>query len=78
MLHVLLSTLLIIAIGVVLLSVRLFFNRDFVHTHVDGNKALNDKGIHCAQALDKELRRPRRFAVSEKSSSLLHRETTHL
>ncbi len=69
MLHLLLSTLLIIAIGVVLLSVKLFFNRNFVHTHISGNKALNRRNIHCVQELDRELRRPNKFAVSEKTSN---------
>ncbi len=65
----LLSALLIIAVGVVLLSVRLFFRRGFVHTHIDGNKALNEKGIHCAVSFDRELRQPNKHAVREKSVS---------
>lgn len=66
MLQALLVSLLIIAIGVALLAVRLFFGKPFVHTHIDGNKALSRKGIHCAQSMDAEMRAPRRHAVSER------------
>ncbi len=59
--------LLIIAIAVAFLSVRLFVGRRFVHTHVDGNKALNRQGIHCAQSQDRKARRDNPYRVSEKS-----------
>ena len=68
MLEAFLFSLLIIAIGVALLCVRLFAGKDFVHTHVDGNKALNRKGIHCVQAQDAVLRRENPNRVSEKNS----------
>ncbi len=68
--QVFLFSLLIIAIGLLLLSVRLLMGKRFVHTHVDGNKALNKKGIHCAQSQDAAMRRVRRTAVSERSKGL--------
>lgn len=49
---------LIIAICILLLSVNILFrNKPFVNIHVDGNKALRKKGIHCVQAQDQESRR---------------------
>lgn len=66
--HIFLLSLLIIAICLIFLCVRLFFGRQFVHTHVDGNKAMQARGIHCAQSFDAEERRDNPFRVSEKSS----------
>ncbi len=66
MLQAFIFSLLIVAIGIVLLCVRLFFGKGFVHTHIDGNRALNRKGIHCVQAQDAEARRQRRTAVKER------------
>ncbi len=63
-----LFSLLIIAIGVALLSVRLFAGKNFVHTHVDGNKALNRKGIHCIQAQDAALRGGNPKRVNERNT----------
>jgi len=65
MLQALLFSLLIIATSMLLLGVRLLFGKPFAKTHVEGNKALSDRGIHCAQAQDAEMRRPKRQAVTE-------------
>ena len=46
----------IVAVCVALLSVRLFVGREFVHTHVEGNKELHRRGIKCARALDPQMR----------------------
>lgn len=59
-----------IAAAMILLSVRIFAGKKFVHTHVDGNKALNKKGIHCAQSQDREMRRKRTTAISEKRKDI--------
>lgn len=48
MLKMFLITLVLITIGVVLLSVRLFFGKHFVHTDIKGNKAMEERGIKCA------------------------------
>lgn len=56
----------ILAIGLLLLSIRVLVGKRFVHTHVDGNKALERKGIHCAQSQDAVICRPHRTAVQEK------------
>ena len=64
-----LFSLIIVVICLVLLAVRLFFGKKFVHTHVDGNKAMHRKGIRCAQSMDAEERRDNPYAVSEKSKN---------
>lgn len=52
--QVLLYTLLIVGIAVVLLGIRVFFIKggQFPNSHVEGNKALREKGIHCASRQD--------------------------
>lgn len=44
----------IIAICVVLLSVRVIFKKNgrFVKTHVSSSKAMRDRGVTCAQSQD--------------------------
>lgn len=66
MLETFLFTLLIIVIGLGFLCIRIWVGKRFVHTHVDGNKALNEKGIHCVQSLDAAKRQDNPHAVSEK------------
>lgn len=56
----------LLALGFLLLGVRVLLGKRFVHTHVDGSKALEQKGIHCAQSQDAVICRPRRTAVQEK------------
>jgi len=67
MYRIALITALIIAISIALLCIRLYFGKKFVHTHIDGNKALNKKGIFCVHEMDRRERRKNRNAVSEKS-----------
>lgn len=69
MLETIAITLLIIAISVAFLSVRILFGKRFVHTHIDGNKALNRKGIHCVQAMDKMERKANSKRVNEKNKN---------
>ncbi len=59
-------TLAIIAVAVALLCIKLYFGQKFVHTHIDGNRALNKKGIHCVQSLDRKMRKPNPNQVSER------------
>lgn len=54
--NIFIASLLIVAICMLLLSVRLFFGRSFVKTHVDQNKAMRQRGIHCVQTQDAEQR----------------------
>lgn len=55
----------IIAVCVALLSVRLYFGKRFVHTHIEGNRAMQERGIHCVMHEDKAARREKRTAVKE-------------
>ena len=61
--------LVLIALGLVFLAVRLFFGKKFVHTHLEGNKALNKKGITCVMEMElKERRKSNKHKVSERSN----------
>ena len=56
MLTTLLLAVIILVISVVLLSIKVLLKKGgkFPNTHIDGNKALGKKGIHCAKSQDKE------------------------
>ncbi len=56
MLTTLLITIIILVICVVLLAIKILLkkNGEFPNTHVGGNKALSDKGLHCAQTQHRE------------------------
>lgn len=58
MLQILILTLVLVLVAVLLLGIRVFFVKGgkFPNTHIEGNKALHRKGIHCAQAMDREER----------------------
>lgn len=58
-------TLLIVAICMALLSVRLFFGKSFVKTHVDQSKAMRQRGIRCVQSQDAAARIENRKRVKE-------------
>ncbi|WP_337377448.1 hypothetical protein [Prevotellamassilia timonensis] len=58
-------TLLIVAICMALLSVRLFFGKSFVKTHVDQSKAMRQRGIGCVQSQDAAARIENRKRVKE-------------
>ena len=55
MLVTLLVTLALLALAVALLSVRLFFGKRFVNQHIDGSRAMQQRGIHCARRQDSEI-----------------------
>lgn len=56
---VLILSFILILLSVLLLGINVFFSkkRKFPNTHVSGNKALRDKGIHCATTQDREERK---------------------
>ncbi|MBO6189439.1 MAG: hypothetical protein J6N92_01345 [Alloprevotella sp.] len=64
---VLLVILLLVAASVLLLSVRLWFGKRFVHTHIDGNRPLNQRGIRCVKEMDRQERRENPHKVNESS-----------
>ena len=55
MLTTIIITSIILGMLVVLLGLKIFFVREgkFPDTHVDGNKALMEKGITCAKSQDR-------------------------
>lgn len=59
MLKVFLYCVIIIAICILLLSVRIIFlkNGRFVKTHVSSSKAMRERGIGCVQSQDRAARR---------------------
>ena len=60
--------LVLIAAGLAFLAVKLF-GKKFVHTHLEGNKALNKKGITCVMEMErKERAKSNKRKVSERSS----------
>ena len=58
----------IITIAVALLGIRVLVGRKFVNMHIEGNKALNRKGIHCVQSMDRNMRKDNPHRVSERRS----------
>lgn len=59
-------TLITVAICVALLSVRLFFGRSFVKTHVDQSKAMRERGIRCVSTQDAQARMENKKRIKEK------------
>lgn len=65
MLKLFILSLIAIAVCMALLAIKLFFGKKFVHLHIDGNKALNKKGIHCVQSMDARERKENPHKVKE-------------
>lgn len=65
MLKLFIITLLIVAVCFVLISVRLFFGRAFVKTHVDQSKAMRQRGIHCVSTQDAQARATNPHRINE-------------
>lgn len=66
-------TLIAVAISVLFLGIRVFFTKrwGFPNTHVDGNKALEDKGLSCHRNQHREAqRRENLFDRIERESRL--------
>ena len=67
MVRLFLISLVIIAIGMVLMSVTILIKKGgrFPNTHVCGNKHLRKQGITSAQTQDKQAQHKNRMAVKE-------------
>ncbi|NDV83618.1 hypothetical protein [Bacteroides sp. 51] len=67
MLITLLTSLLIVAICIVLLAVKILFVRGgkFPNTHISGSKAMRERGIGCVQSQDREARQKRRLTFKD-------------
>lgn len=72
MVETILITLLIVAISLVLLGLKIFFVKGgkFPNGHVSGNKALQDKGISCAQSQDREAQKKSSFSIDKLEKDL--------
>lgn len=57
----------IVAIAVVLLSVRLLTGREFVKTHIEDNEALREQGIGCAKDEGTYIERKSGLKIAEHS-----------
>jgi len=68
MIKVFLAILVLVGVGVLLLSVRLFFGKRFVHTHIDGNAEMAKRGIRCVKHMDRQERRENPHKVQEFSN----------
>lgn len=66
----LLITLLILAISLVLLSLKIVLTKDgrFPNSHVSGNPALKKEGVGCVQSQDREAQTSSPFAVDERAN----------
>lgn len=62
-------TLLIVAIGIAFLSIRLFFGKSFVKTHVDQSRAMRQRGIGCVQSQDAIARIENPHKVNERKQN---------
>ena len=71
MTEILLSSTLIIAIGMAFLCVKLIFRRNgsFSSQHIHDSKAMRERGIHCVMDQDREMRRRSKYAVSERQKT---------
>ena len=56
----------IVAVALLLLAVKVLVGKKFVHTHIDGNRHLNKKGIHCVQSMDRKMRKDNPNRVKER------------
>ena len=63
---VFIATLLIVAIGMALLSIRLFFGKRFVKTHVSQRTAMRQRGIGCVQSQDAMARMENPHKIKER------------
>ena len=70
MTEILISSVLIIAIAMMLLSVKVIFKKkgSFTSQHIHDSEAMRERGIHCVIDQDRE-QREKKQAVSEKSKT---------
>lgn len=60
---------LLLAIGMVLLLVKVFLRKDgqFSSQHIHDSQAMKERGIHCVMDQDREMRHQSPFAVKERT-----------
>ena len=59
MLQAFIVSAILLIIGVLILGFRIFFIKggEFPNIHIGGNKALKDKGVHCATTQDRDAQK---------------------
>jgi hypothetical protein len=59
---------LLLAVGMVLLLVKVLLRKNgkFSSQHIHDSEAMKERGIHCVMDQDREMRRKSPFAVKEK------------
>ena len=69
MMKILLTSTLIIAIGMAFFLVKVLFRKNgtFSSQHIHDSEAMRERGIHCVIDQDREMRSKSRFAIDEKS-----------
>ncbi len=69
MVKTLVVSIIIIAVGMLLLLVKVLSKKDgsFSSQHIHDSKAMKDRGIHCVIDQDREMRQTARTAVSERT-----------
>lgn len=68
MFETVLLSILILVVCFILLSIRILLKKDgnFVNIHIEGNKFLEEKGIHCVVEQDDIDRNTKRTHIKEK------------
>ena len=69
MMKILLTSTLIIAIGMAFFLVKVLFRKNgtFSSQHIHDSEAMRERGIHCVIDQDREMRTKSIFAIKEKS-----------
>ena len=69
MMRILLTSTLIIAIGMAFFLVKVLFRKNgtFSSQHIHDSEAMRKRGIHCVIDQDREMRTKSRYAIDEKS-----------
>ena len=67
----LIIVLIIVAVAVALLCIRLLFGRkNVVHTHIEGNREMERRGIRCVRHQDMEARLNSGIKIAEHKSKV--------
>lgn len=69
MMKILLTSTLIIAIGMAFFLVKVLFRKNgtFSSQHIHDSEAMRERGIHCVIDQDREMRTKSKFAIDETS-----------
>ncbi|NDP21644.1 MAG: hypothetical protein GZ091_11280 [Paludibacter sp.] len=72
MIYAIIISAVLLAIGIMLLGLRIFFVKDgkFPNFHIGGNKTLRDKGINCATTQDRQAQKTKRMNVDDMITDL--------